>query len=79
MVTETDELAAALDAAALRRPGLARSQLLARLALDGHRAARQAAQERTDRRRAALRDLGGMFTGRFGPNHLEEVREGWPE
>ena len=32
-VTETDELAAALDAAALRWPELTRSQLLVRLAI----------------------------------------------
>lgn len=79
MVTETDELTVALDAAAIRWPGLSRTQLLARLALEGHWAAQQVAQERTDRRRAALRDLNGMFTGQYGPNYLEEIREGWPE
>ena len=36
LVTETDELAAALNVAAHRWPGLSRSQLLVRLALEGN-------------------------------------------
>ncbi|WP_147263000.1 hypothetical protein [Geodermatophilus sp. TF02-6] len=78
-MTETDELAVALDAASLRWPGLTRTQLVARLALEGHRAAQEAAQERIERRRAALRGLNGVFTGLYGPDYLERVREGWPE
>jgi hypothetical protein len=38
-VTETDDLAEALDEAARRWPNLSRAQLLVRLALEGHRAA----------------------------------------
>jgi len=56
-VTETPELAAALDAAALRWPDISRSQLLVRLALSAGEAERVAEQERRDRRLAALERL----------------------
>ncbi|MGL4174979.1 MAG: hypothetical protein ACRCSN_02795 [Dermatophilaceae bacterium] len=45
-VTETDELAAALDEAAARRPDLSRPQLLVQLALEGHHSAHRAQNER---------------------------------
>src|ERR1700712_4389092 len=56
-VTETDDLAAALDAAALRWPELSRSQLLVRLALSAGEAERMAETERRDRRLATLERL----------------------
>ncbi|MDK3257527.1 hypothetical protein QOZ86_13555 [Blastococcus capsensis] len=78
MVTETDELAVALDAAAARCPGLSRSQLLTRLALDGHRAAQQAHDERRRRRLSALRRHSGDLTGVYGSGYLGRLREEWP-
>lgn len=77
-VTETDDLAAALDAAARRWPALTRPQLLVRLALEGDQAARRAHEERRERRLAALRRHSGMFTGAYGPDYLRELREEWP-
>lgn len=77
-VTETDALAQALDAAAVRWPDLSRAQLLVRLALDGHRAAQQAHDERRCRRLAALREHSGMLTGAYGPDYLHRLREEWP-
>jgi hypothetical protein len=77
-VTETDELAAALDAAASRWPGLSRSQLLVRLALEGHRAAQQARDEHRRRRLAALREHSGALTGAYGPDYLDRLRQEWP-
>lgn len=53
-VPETDELAAALDAAAPRWPGKSRSQLLVRLAVSAGEAEQAARDERHDRRLAAL-------------------------
>ena len=47
MVTESDELAAALTPAGFRYPGLTRAQLLIRLALDGQRVA-EGAQDTGD-------------------------------
>lgn len=77
-VTETDDLARALDAAATRWPGLSRAQILVQLALEGHRAAQQAHEENRRRRLAALREHSGMLTGAYGPNYLDQLREEWP-
>lgn len=77
-VTETDELAAALDAAAVRWPELSRPQLLVRLALEGNHAARQAGEQRRQRRLAAIKEHTGIFTGAYGPDYLAVLREDWP-
>ncbi len=78
MVTETDELTAALDAAA-RHPGLGRAQLLTRLALEGHDAARHAHDERRRHRLDALRAHSGSLTGAYGSCHLERLHQEWLE
>lgn len=77
-MTETDDLANALDAAASRWPGVSRPRLLVRLALEGHRAAQQAHDERRRRRLAAVREHSGILTGAYGPGYLEQLREEWP-
>ena len=77
-VTETDELTAALDLAARRWPTLSRSQLLARLALEGHHAAQRAQDQRRQRRLAAIRRHSGMLKGSYGPNYLHDLRQEWP-
>lgn len=77
-VTETDDLAAALDAAAVRWPELSRPQLLVRLALEGDRAAQQAHDERRRRRLAAVRQHSGILTGAYGADYLHKLREEWP-
>lgn len=78
LVTETDELAAALDAAAQRWPSLRRPQLLVRLALEGHQVALQAQAERRRRRLALLEEHGGCLTGAYGPDYLHQLRAAWP-
>ena len=78
-VTETDELRAALDDAVTRWPGLSRSQILVRLALDGSRAAQREHDERHRRRLSVLHERSGMLTGAYGPDYLERLREDWPE
>ena len=77
-VTETDELAEALDAAASRWPGLSRPQLLVRLAVEGHRAAQAAQDERRRRRLAAVREHSGVLTGAYGAAYLDRLRDEWP-
>lgn len=77
-VTETDDLAEALDDAAGRWPGLSRAQLLVRLALEGHRAAQKSQDERRRRRLAAVRKHSGVLTGAYGPDYLRHLREDWP-
>ncbi|MDP9428755.1 MAG: hypothetical protein M3Q47_07730 [Actinomycetota bacterium] len=77
-MTETDELAAALDAAATRYPGLSRAQLLTRLALEGHGAAQQAQNERRRHRLDVLRAHSGSMTGAYGSDYLKRLRQEWP-
>lgn len=77
-VTETDDLATALDAAARRWPDLSRSQLLVQLALEGHRSAQRAHDERHRRRLAALREHSGALSGAYGPDYLRQMRADWP-
>lgn len=77
-VTETDDLARALDEAAAWWPDLSRAQVLVRLALEGQRAAQQAQDERLHRRAAAVRQHSGVLAGVYGPDYLDGLREGWP-
>lgn len=77
-VTETDELATALDEAAKRWPTLSRPQLLARLAIEGHHAARGAHDERRQHRLSAVRRNSGILTGAYGPDYLHALRQDWP-
>lgn len=77
-VTETDDLAPALDAATVRWPDLSRAQVLVRLALEGHRFAQQAHDDRRRRRLAALPKHSGALAGVYGQEHLDRLREEWP-
>ncbi|MEA2280204.1 MAG: hypothetical protein QOK21_811 [Solirubrobacteraceae bacterium] len=78
-LTETDELADALDVAATRWPEIhSRRELLLRLVEEGRDAiAREQADEVTRRREAILRTSGSL-TGVFEPGYLERLREDWP-
>ncbi len=67
-----------LDEAARRWPGLSRSQLLVRLALEGYRSAQRAHEERHRRRLAALRKHSGALSGAYGPDYLQQMCEEWP-
>jgi hypothetical protein len=78
LVTETDDLATALDAATSRWPGQSRPQLLVRLALEGHRAAQLAQDERRRRKLAAVQQHSGILTGAYGPDYLDQLRAEWP-
>ncbi len=78
-VTESDELATALDEASTRWPDLSRSQALVRLALEGSRAAQHEHDERHRRRLAALHKGSGVLAGAYGSEYLDELRQDWPE
>ncbi len=78
MVTETEALAAALDSAAARYPGLSRAQLLTRLALEAHGAAQHAQEDRRRERLEVLRAHSGALTGAYGSEFLERLRQEWP-
>lgn len=77
-VTETDELARALDKAADRWPDVSRAQLIVRLALQGDEAAQSTSDERRRRSREAIRKHRGALTGTYAPDYLAELRSEWP-
>lgn len=76
-VTESPELARALEVAERRWPGKSRSALLAALAEEGARAL----EHDEDKRRAARRKLVEKLAGGFEYelDYLERLREDWPE
>jgi len=80
-ITETDDISAALAAARRAWPDLADKPgaLLRRLILSGKDALADdhAAAEKV--RLRAVEATSGAFAGVFGPEHLNELREDWPE
>lgn len=77
-VTESNELAEALDAAARQWPDLSRAQLIVQLALAGQRAVQRDDDERRERRLAAIRTNSGSLTGLYPGGYLGELRSEWP-
>lgn len=78
LVTETDELKLALDEAASRWPGVSRSALLVRLALEGHQAAQAEHAAAVQGRIDAIERWSGSFSEGYEPDLLERIREDWP-
>ena len=80
MLTETDDLAAALDDAARRWPEDAgnRRRLLLHLINEGHRAIDPAVRTQLDRRRRAILDTSGQLAESYGNRYLDDLRSDWP-
>jgi hypothetical protein len=78
-ITETDELADALDAAAARWPEVhSRRELLLRLGEQGREGLDRERGEATARRRNGVRRTSGALTGAYEPGYLEHLRDDWP-
>lgn len=78
-ITETDDVAAALDAAAVRWPDVpSRRELLLRLVEQGREFIDRDRAEASERRRDAIRRTGGTLTGAYEPGYLERLRDDWP-
>ena len=74
MVTETDDVRAALGVAADRWPDLTPAELLRRLIAEGLTALRTSETAE----RAAVRRTSGVLTGVYAPDELTTLREEWP-
>jgi hypothetical protein len=78
-ITETDDVAAALDVAAGRWPDVSsRRELLLRLVEQGREVIERDRAAEVDRRRAAIQETSGALTGAYEPGYLERLREDWP-
>jgi len=79
-VTETDDIASALSAAARRWPGLAGKpgRLLHRLIIVGGEAIQREDEQATTRRAADIEATKGALAGVYGPDYLSELRADWP-
>ena len=81
IITETADIASALDDAARRWPEDAdsRATLLRHLVDEGHRSVAEWRAKAREERLLAIRRAAGSMTGVFGPGYLEELRREWPE
>ncbi len=81
MITETEQVAQALDDAARRWPADRdnRSKLLLRLVEEGHHAVVGQHETEIGNRRDAVARTSGALTGLFGRGYLETLRADWTE
>jgi hypothetical protein len=80
LITETDEVAHALDDAAVRWPADSgnRAKLLRHLLEEGHRAVVHEHESLVRECREAVARTSGVLTGSYGEGYLGELREDWP-
>lgn len=80
LITETEQVARALDDAARRWPGESsnRAKLLLHLLLEGHSALAEQQKTAAAERRSAVASTRGGLTGLYGARYLPELREDWP-
>jgi len=80
LITETEQVARALDDAARRWPEERgnRAKLLLHLLEEGHLAVVRQRENTMRERREAVARTSGALTGAYGEGYLDESREGWP-
>lgn len=80
-ITETDELARVLDAAARVWPEHRsnRAALLRHVLQWGAERVEELASEKRERKRAAIRELAGSLPGIYPPGEAQRLKEEWPE
>lgn len=78
-ITETPDVAHALDIAARRWPSEPRSKLLLRLVQAGSAVLEQERSEAARTRLAAIDATSGKYAEVFTDDYLAELRQDWPE
>ncbi|MCE7480717.1 MULTISPECIES: hypothetical protein [Microbacterium] len=79
-VTQTPALRDALELAAEEWPGVPRSELVARLAVEGGQSLAAVRAARRVARRRALDETRGIFgPDVYPPGYLDDLRKDWPE
>jgi hypothetical protein len=78
-VTETPDIAAALDLAAKQWPGEPRARLLVRLVTLGQTTLQRDQDAARRARLAAIEETSGKYSDAFPPGYLAELRQDWPE
>jgi hypothetical protein len=81
MITETEELTRALDAAASLWPADKgkRAELLRHIIDQGVDVVESLADKKAEKRRTAIHAVAGSMTGIWPDNWREQLREEWPE
>jgi hypothetical protein len=77
-ITETPDVARALDAAARRWPGEPRSTLLTRLIHAGATSLELVQNEAANSRIAAIEASSGKYSDAYYENYPTELRQDWP-
>lgn len=78
-VTETPDVAHALDVAARRWPERPRAKLLVDLVRLAGEVLEHEQLEHTQARRLALMASSGKYAEAFGAGYLDQLREDWPQ
>lgn len=78
-ITETPDVARAIDIAAQRWPGEPRGKLLLRLVTTGATALEDSRDAEIERRRAAIQATSGKYADAFPPGYLADLRRDWPD